>query len=200
MRSRLLVSGFDRFGGISSNPSELIAGRLASDPPKGVLAEGVVLPTVFGEAARILLGRIETFRPTHVLALGLGRQLREVHVERFALNFADTEHGDNAGNAPRESQVVQGGPAGYFASLPVRKLVERLVEEGVAARSSTTAGTFVCNDLFFRMMHALAARPDPPFAGFVHVPAVRGMPEAAPDAPPIETLERALRRALEAIL
>lgn len=199
MPSRLLVSGFDRFGGVSSNPSELIASALAARPPRGIPTEGVVLPTVFGEAARILLGRIEAFRPTHVLALGLGRQIAEVQVERFALNFADTQHPDNAGNAPRESHIVEGGPAGYFATLPVRDLVLRIEAGGVAARSSISAGAFVCNDLFYRMMHALAARPDV-VAGFVHVPPVRGMPEAAPDAPSLETLESAFRKALEAML
>jgi len=199
--SRLLVSGFEAFEGVPWNPSGAIAQRLGERPPAGAETWAVVLPTVYGEAAEQLAGVIATFRPTHVVALGIGSHPTEVRVERFAVNLADSSpRGDNAGRAPIEEPLVAGGPAGYLATLPVKDLVEHFRAAGLDARASTGAGTFVCNDVFYRTMHLCATLQSPPRAGFVHLPFVQGMPEATSSSPTLDALIEGLRAGLERIL
>lgn len=199
--SRLLVSGFEPFEGVPWNPSGTIAQRLGEGPPAGVETWAVVLPTIYTEAAGQLAELISSFHPTHVVALGIGAHPTQVRVERFAVNLADSSpRGDNLGRTPNEEPLVAGGPTGYFSTLPVKDLVSHLRATGLDARASTGAGTFVCNDVFYRIMHLCAALPSPPRAGFVHLPFVQGMPEATSASPTLEALVEGLRAGLERIL
>jgi pyroglutamyl-peptidase len=199
--SRLLVSGFEPFEGVPWNPSGPIAQRLGEGPPAGVETWAVVLPTIYTEAATLLAGLIGSFGPTHVLVLGIGSHPTQVRVERFAVNLADSSpRGDNLGRTPNEEPLVAGGPAGYFSTLPVMDLVSHLRAAGLDARASTGAGTFVCNDVFYRTMHLCATLPSPPFAGFVHLPFVQGMLEATSVSPTLDALVEGLRAGLERIL
>lgn len=201
MRARLLVSGFEPFEGVPWNPSGAIALRLGERPPAGAETRAVVLPTVYGEGAAQLGALIESFRPTHVVAMGVGAHPTEVRVERFAINLADASpRADNRGRRPDEEPVVDGGPTGYFSTLPVKTLVEHFRAAGLDARATTGAGTFVCNDVFYRMMHLCAALASPPVAGFVHLPFVQGMPDATAGSPTVDALAEGLRAGLERIL
>lgn len=201
MASRLLVSGFGPFEGIPWNPSGALALRLGERPPAGVETRALELPVVFAEAARRLGEAISSFGPTHVVGLGVGVHPTEVRIERFAVNLADVdERADNAGGRPGEEPLVSGGPTGYFATLPIRDLVTHLRAAGFDARASTGAGTFVCNDLFYRTMHLCTSMPDPPRAGFIHLPWVQGMKDATADSPTLDALVDGVRVALERIL
>lgn len=201
MPARLLVSGFDPFEGVPWNPSGALALRLGERPPAGFETRAVVLPTVFGEAARRLGDLLARFQPTHVVAFGVGAHPTEVRVERFAVNLADAGgRGDNVGRTPGEEAILTGGPTGYFSTLPVRELVAHLRAAGLDGRASTGAGTFVCNDLFYRTMHLCTTLPEPPRAGFVHLPFVQGMPDATAASPTLEALTDGVRTALERIL
>lgn len=201
MASRLLVSGFDPFAGVPWNPSGALALRLGEEPPAGAAVRSIVLPTIFAEAARRLAEVAAAFEPTHIVAFGIGAHPTQLRVERFAVNLADSSgRQDNAGRRPAEESVVEGGPTGYFSTLPVPLLVAHLREAGLDAIASTGAGTFVCNDLFYRTMHSCASLRNPPLAGFVHVPAVQGMPDATPSSPTLEALAGGVRAALEKIL
>lgn len=200
MAARLLVSGFDPFVGVPWNPSGALALRLAERPPDGASIRAIVLPTIFEEAARRLADVVVGFEPTHVVALGFGAHPTQVRVERFAVNLADSKREDNAGRRPADEPVVAGGPTGYFATLPVHALVGHLREAGLDAIASTGAGTFVCNDLFYRTMHLCASQRTPPLAGFVHVPVVQGMPDATESSPTLEALAEGIRVALGKIL
>ena len=201
MASRLLVSGFDPFEGVPYNPSGALALRLGERPPEGASIRAIVLPTIFEEAARRLAEVVASFEPTHVVGFGVFQHASTVRVERFAVNLADSggRH-DNTGRRPHEEPVIAGGPTGYFATLPVHALVEHLRAAGLDAQASTGAGTFVCNDLFYRTMHLCAALQQPPLAGFLHVPVVQGMPDATELSPTLEALTDGVRAALEKIL
>jgi pyroglutamyl-peptidase len=176
-------------------------GRLAERAPDGMETRALVLPVIFTEAARRLAEIIRSFEPTHVVALGVGAHPTEVRVERFAVNLADGGgRGDNRGQQPLEQTLVSDAPTGYFSTLPIRDLVAQLRAAGLDARASTGAGTFVCNDLFYRTMHLCTTLPQPPLAGFVHLPYVQGMDQATAASPTLDALTDGLTTALRKVL
>src|SRR5579885_2672208 len=170
-----LVTGFEPFDGDRINPSSAALRRLPARLG-GIPLATRVLPCVFGEAAAAMA---ET-APDLVLAVGLAGGRAELSLERVAINLDDARIADNAGNRPIDRPVVAGGPAAYFATLPIKAAVAALREAGLPAAVSNSAGTFVCNHVFYRLMHA-AATAAPGFrAGFLHVPY---LPEQAAERP-----------------
>lgn len=166
----ILLTGFEPFGGESTNPS-WTAAREA-----GVLlrAEGhdvrtVELPCVFGDSIRALEEALGQYSPQLVICAGQAGGRSRISLERIAINCDDARIPDNAGNAPVDEPVVPGGPAAYFSSLPVKAALAALGAEQIPAEVSQTAGTYVCNHLFYGLMHALRLRPGTR-GGFVHVP------------------------------
>jgi pyroglutamyl-peptidase len=135
-----------------------------------------VLPVVYGEATRVLAGRIATVRPTAVVALGQADGRDRVTVERVALNLVTAAAADEAGRALAEHPVVAGGPAAYWSGLAVTRIVSALVEAGIPAAASPDAGGFVCNHLFYGLMHLIATDWPDLRGGFVHLPC---LPEQA---------------------
>ena len=165
---RILITGFEPFGGQSINPSWEVARAL--DGLQGLPAQvcAVQLPCVFAQAARVLTRALDDFRPDVVLALGQAEGRSDISVERVAINVMDARIADNAGAQPIDQPVVAGGPAAYFSTLPIKHLVARMRAAGFPASVSQTAGTFVCNQVFYALQHALAGRGVR--SGFVHVP------------------------------
>jgi pyroglutamyl-peptidase len=130
----------------------------------------VVLPVVYGEATRELAAAIKAVRPTAVVALGQADGRDRVTVERVALNLVTAAAADESGRALAEQPVLAGGPAAYWSSLAVTRTVSALVQAGIPAAASPDAGGFVCNHLFYGLMHLIATdRPDLR-GGFVHLP------------------------------
>ena len=127
------------------------------------------LPCVFGDSARVLAEALERFRPELVLCAGQAGGRARISLERVAINCDDARIPDNAGNQPVDEPVVQGGPAAYFTSLPVKAALAALTAEQIPAEVSQSAGTYVCNHVFYALMHALRLRPGTR-GGFVHVP------------------------------
>lgn len=169
----VLLTGFEPFGGQSVNPSWQAVQRLAArwDGP----AELVVLelPVSFRAAGSALADAVESARPDVVVAVGQAGGRADVTVERVAINVDDARIPDDGGFSPVDEPVVAGGPAAYFATLPVKACVAAMTGVGVPASVSQTAGTFVCNHVFYRLMHELTTRPGTgPAArgGFIHVP------------------------------
>jgi pyroglutamyl-peptidase len=122
-------------------------------------------------------------RPALVIGFGLAAGRAAVTPERVAINVDDARIPDNAGAQPVDRPVVRGGPAAYWSTLPIKAIVAALTREGIPAAVSQTAGTFVCNHVFYGLMHALARTPGVR-GGFVHVPAVpaiakKGQPRLA---------------------
>lgn len=165
---KLLITGFDPFGGSDSNPSELAVQQLPD-----VLGEfeirKCIVPTVFGAATRIALEAAEAFGPDVILCIGVAAGRDAVTPERVAINLQDARIPDNAGRQPTDAPIVPGAPAAYFATIPLKKIVSAIEAQGLPARISNTAGTFVCNDLFYGLAHRYANTPVK--VGFIHVPA-----------------------------
>lgn len=189
----ILLTGFEPFDGCAANPSGLIARALDGTRIAGHVVAGVQLPTVFGGAARQLDAAIDTHRPALVLALGLAGGRPAVAIERIAINLDDARIPDNDGCQPVDHPVVAGGPAAYFSTLPVKAMWAALVDAGIAAEVSQTAGTFVCNHVFYALMHRLARDGVPARGGFIHVPWMAGQGEPSL---PLATLVHAVHLAL----
>ncbi|WP_428952123.1 pyroglutamyl-peptidase I [Streptomyces sp. cg35] len=176
--TRVLLTGFEPFGGESVNPSWQAAELVAAAPPEGLDVRAVQLPCVFGESLTALRAAVEEVRPELVVCLGQAGGRPGVTVERVALNVDDARIPDNAGAQPIDEAVVAGGPAAYFSSLPVKACVAAMRSAGVPAALSNTAGTFVCNHVAYGLAHLLATELPGVRGGFVHVP---WAPEQVPD-------------------
>ncbi|WP_150306735.1 pyroglutamyl-peptidase I [Planctomonas psychrotolerans] len=196
----VLLTGFDPFAGADSNPS-WDAVRLVRDGwlhPETL--EVARLPVEFERAGIELDALLDRLRPDLVIATGLAEGRSDITPERVAINLADARIPDNAGASPIDAPVVPGGPAAYFSSLPVKAAVAALHAAGVPAAVSQTAGTFVCNAVFYRLQHALAGSAAR--GGFVHVPASLESARAAPgDSAPVPTIASdVVARALDILI
>lgn len=184
----ILVTGFGPFGGEKHNPSEAVARGLDGRVIAGRRVVGAVLPCEFGASRAELLRLLRLHQPEVTICLGLAAGRREITPERVALNLDDARIADNAGAQPRDRPVVAGGPVAYWSTLPVKAMVAELRKQGWPAAVSHTAGTFVCNHVFFGLMHALRRRSGR--GGFVHLPqatewagpGIPGLPLADPTA------------------
>ena len=186
----ILLTGFEPFGGDSVNPSWDVACALDGELIDGARVQVLRLPCVFGLATTALQAALRRHRPQAVLALGLAANRLELSLERVAINVDDARMADNAGGQPIDEAVVVGGPAAYFSSLPIKAIVAALHDAGLPATVSQTAGTFVCNHLFYGLMHSLRRRPGVR-GGFMHVPLLPA--QATAGGPPGLTLADQVR-------
>lgn len=199
----VLLTGFDPFGGDAVNPSWLAVERLRGEILAGHRIETAQLPTAFERAPRALRAAIRRHRPALVLCIGQAGGRSAISFERVAINVIDARIPDNDGAQPVDVPVVRNGPAAYFSTLPIKSLRAALLAAGVPAEISQTAGTFVCNQVFYALMHALARMPAPrPRGGFVHVPFVPEQVDTRPGTPsmPLDTIVAGLRIAIESAL
>lgn len=169
----ILLTGFEPFGGDSGNPSwtaVLVAQEILR--AEGCEVEALKLPCVFGESASVLREAIGRLRPELVICAGLAGGRDRLSLERVAINCDDARIPDNAGNQPIDEPVIPAGPAAYFSTLPVKSALRALQIAGIRAEVSQTAGTYVCNHVFYALMHELsgAAVTAPARGGFIHVP------------------------------
>jgi pyroglutamyl-peptidase len=187
----VLLTGFEPFGGDSANPSAEIVLALHGQVIGGHRVVGAVLPVVFGRSLEEMKRLLRVHRPRLVIGLGMAAGRAAVMPERVAINIDDARIADNAGGQPVDRPVVRGGPAAYWSTLPIKRIVAALTRRGIPAAVSQTAGTFVCNHVFYGLMHALARKPGVR-AGFVHVPVLPGQaPAGQPSLPLAQMLEAA---------
>lgn len=142
---------------------------------------------------------IERIRPGLALCVGLAANRRSIGVERVAINLDDATSAENLGERPVERAILPAAPAAHFTNLPVRAIAARLAAAGLPAEVSTSAGTFVCNHVMFRLLDRIARGAGPALGGFLHVPATPEMPgrtEAAPGLP-LERIAEAIAIAVE---
>ena len=200
----ILLTGFEPFGGETVNPSSEIARALDGWVCEGAVVRTALLPCVFGDALLRLDEALAAWHPRLVLCLGQAGGRPEISIERVAVNVDDARIPDNLGRQPIDAAVVAGGPAAYFSTLPIKALARDLRAAGIAGTVSNTAGTFVCNHVFYALMHRLATTPALARArgGFVHVPYTpqqvagkAGVP-SMPLASQIEGIREALRAAV----
>ena len=190
----ILLTGFESFGGESSNPSwPAVQQAAAALTASGLPATAVELPVVFGDAADALRNALADGGIELVLSVGQAGGRAAMSLERVAINIDDARIPDNAGRQPVDEPVVPGGPAAFFSTLPVKACLQALTDARIPAEVSQTAGTFVCNHVFYALMHELARQPGVR-GGFIHVP---NSPEQAVDGPSMEVAEMA--RGLEIV-
>lgn len=165
---KILITGFEPFGGETLNPSWEVAKLLADVQVLGAHVVAVQLPCDFDKSLTALSNALKAHQPRMVLSLGQADGRSDFSIERVAINVCDARIPDNQGAQPIDDPVVAGGPAAYFSTLPIKKMVAALKAQGFPAAISQTAGTFVCNQVFYGLQHALAGSDV--MSGFVHVP------------------------------
>ena len=196
----VLMTGFDPFGGARINPAWEAVKKVRA--PEGVTLVKKEIPTVFRTSGTELLKAMEEHDPDLVLLIGQAAGRNRISVERVAINLDDARIADNEGDRPEERIIEEDGKNAYFARLPVKKLADAISEAGVPAAVSLSAGSFVCNHLFYVLLHALDSSGSAARGGFIHVPAV---PEQLPDMPagtpfmPLSDIVKGLDTALEVL-
>jgi pyroglutamyl-peptidase len=179
---KILITGFAPFGGESINPSWQIAKSLPKTIARHQI-ECLEVPTEFGRAIKVTTKAIDSLKPVIVLCLGQAGGRARLSVERVAINMNDARIADNAGQQPIDESIAplgEGAPAAYFATLPIKAMVEAMTMQSIPAEVSNTAGTFVCNHLLYGVLHHIATKKLSIRSGFMHVPFL-----------PSQTLDRA---------
>ena len=177
----LLITGFDPFGGETVNPSWEAVSRLPDTVGDYRLTK-LQIPTVFSLSARTVLAAAKDDIPDVILCIGQAGGRDAVTPERIAVNMASATIADNAGISPKEEPILPGGPDGIFATVPVARMAKAIREAGLPGKISNTAGTFVCNDTLYRLLHHFAGTGTR--VGFIHVP---HLPQQARDGAPSMT-------------
>ncbi len=201
----VLLTGFEAFGddpsGLGLNPSAIAVQALQGQTIAGHQVVVAVLPCVFGQSARVLKALIKQHQPSLVMCVGQAGGRAGISLERIAVNLDDAPLPDNAGVMLRNAAVVATGPAAYFSTLPVHAMLAALEGSNLPCELSSSAGHFVCNHVFYALMHSVKTKRIP--AGFVHVPY---LPEQAAQAAPgvpsmaLTDMTRGLHVALDAAL
>ncbi|MEP7096466.1 MAG: pyroglutamyl-peptidase I [Dokdonella sp.] len=166
----VLLTGFEPFGGDRVNPAQEIVRTMDGEIIAAHRVVGAILPVAFAATLPILEGLLDTHRPVLVLALGQAGGRSEISLERVAVNLIDARIADNDGLQPIDEAVVAGAPGAYFSSLPIKAIEARLCALGIPAATSLSAGSYVCNQVFFGLAHLLATQHPTARGGFVHVP------------------------------
>lgn len=199
MTRAILLTGFEPFAGESVNPSWEAARRLDGWDCRGHRVAARRMPCVFGAALLTLEAAVAETDPAVILSVGQAQSRADVSVERVAVNLDDARIPDNAGNQPLDEPVIAGGPAAYFASLPVKAIVAAVRAAGLPASLSQTAGSFVCNHLFYGACHLRATRRPDLRVGFLHIPLSPDQAARHPGSPSmsLDSVVAALRIVLE---
>jgi pyroglutamyl-peptidase len=200
---KILLTGFDAFGGERLNPSWLSVQRVCQECTDGLHLIGACLPTEFSASLATLQELIETHRPDLVIALGQAGGRSAISLERIAINIDDARIPDNAGWQPIDEPIHPAGEAAYFSTLPIKAIVQALRSAGIPAEVSNSAGTYVCNHVFYGLMHLCRHIPGMR-AGFVHIPYLPEQAASVPGAPSmaldvmVQALNIIVRTALDA--
>ncbi len=199
---RLLLTGFEPFGGRDINTSQAAVQVLREHQYHDIDLHTALLPVDHERGPAALLQAVRTVQPDVVLCLGEAKGRMRVSIERVAINLLDYRIPDNAGNQVVDEPIVPGGPAAYFVTLPVRAMLNGVADAGVPAELSLSAGAFLCNQVSYVLLHELATRQARCRAGFIHLPL---LPEQAAREPvpvpsmSLEVVERGLRAVVETL-
>ena len=198
---KLLITGFDPFGGESVNPA-FEAVRLLPDEIAGLKLCKLEIPTAFIRSGVILKEALRTERPDAVLCVGQAGGRTAITPERVAINLMDARIPDNAGDQPVDTPIVPDGPAAYFSTLPIKAITARIQSAGLPASVSNTAVTYVCNSILYTLLHTAALEYPVLRGGFLHVPYAIEQLSGKPDGTfgmDLQDIARALTCAVEAI-
>ncbi len=195
----VLLTGFSPFGGEAVNSSWEAVQDLHNAQIAGHTIVCAQLPVTFNASHEKLMDLVREYRPALVICVGQASGRRAISLERIAINIADARIADNAGAQPIDKPVVSGGQPAYFTSLPIKAMLRDLTEAGLPAEVSQTAGTFVCNHLFYGLMHDLQRRRAliGVRGGFIHLPGL--VPEDG-QAMRLQDMQQGLRIAIASAL
>lgn len=193
---KLLITGFDPFGGADRNPAREAVMALPS-----VLGDYEIIPleipTVFGKAAETVLRAAQELCPDVILCVGQAAGRAAITPEVVGINLRNASIPDNAGNQPQHAPVVEGGPAAYFSTLPVREMAAAMQGAGLPSSLSYSAGVFVCNDLLYTLLHHYDGTSTR--VGFIHIPCLPEQAKEGCPSLPLGDTVRGLATAIEAI-
>ena len=198
---KILVTGFDPFGGESVNPA-YEAVKLLPDTIGGAQIFKLEIPTVFSLSGPAVEEGIKKYQPDVVLCVGQAGGRASISVEKVAINFVDARIPDNNGEQPLDEPLQADGPAAYFSTLPVKAMVQHVKDAGLPCYLSFTAGTYVCNSIMYNVLYMCDKRYPGIRAGFIHVPYACGqVVDKANTTPsmPLEPIAKSLEYAIEAI-
>ena len=195
---KILVTGFEPFAKSILNPSKSIVRELEQDSSL-VNLETLILPVDFKSAAKLLIEKVDSAKPDVVICLGQAEGRSAITPERVAINIDDARIPDNAGNKPTDAPIVVDGPDAYFSTLPVKNLVTVIESVGAPAALSLSAGTFLCNHVFYALQHHCRDRKIE--SGFIHVPLMESQGSEFPGLPTLklEVLVKGIKAVVTAL-
>ncbi len=196
----VLITGFEPFGGEHVNPSWLaVQGLHGRQLSEGSRIVALQLPCAFGTSRQALMQALAAYQPHTVLCVGQAGGCAELRIERVAINLDDARIADNAGAQPIDQHIEPDGPAAYFTTLPIKAIVQALHASGIPATVSNSAGTYVCNHVFYALMHAASSNAQLRRAGFIHIPYLpqQALKHAAAPSMSLDLMQQALLTALE---
>lgn len=169
---KVLVTGFESFGGSEVNSSWETAVRVGQLAPKDVCMENLLLPVSFMRAGKKIREALREKRPDVLVMLGQRGKGESIDIERIAINMIDASNPDNDGYHPQEQTIVDWGEAAYFSNLPVKTLRDALLHRGIPARVSNSAGLYVCNSTYYNALNEIYEQGLPTKALFIHLPII----------------------------
>ena len=169
---KVLITGFEPFGGSEVNSSWETAVRVGQRPPKDVCMETLLLPVSFMRAGNKIREALKEKRPDVLVMLGQRGKGESIYIERIAINMMDASNPDNDGYHPQEQTIVDGGEAAYFSNLPVKTLRDALLQKGIPARVSNSAGLYVCNSTYYNALNEIYEQGLSTKALFIHLPII----------------------------
>lgn len=197
---KLLITGFDPFGNEKINPA-WEAVKLLPSKIEGVEVIKLQIPTVFKESINKVLEGIKEYKPDVVLCVGQAGGRYDITVERVAINLDDARIKDNKGNQPIDEPIYPDGKNAYFASLPIKAMVEEMKKNNIPASISNTAGTFVCNHIMYGLLYNIEKSSQVKKGGFIHVPYILEQVLDKKDTPSMDlnTVVRGLEAAIKGL-
>ncbi|MEJ9233379.1 pyroglutamyl-peptidase I [Peribacillus butanolivorans] len=170
MKQKVLLTGFDPFGGESVNPSWEAVKQLHGEVIDDVTLVAEQIPTVFGKSVAVMEQLIQQHNPDIVICVGQAGGRLHITPERVAINMDDARIPDNQGNQPIDEPIADKGPVAYWSTIPIKRIVENMKESNIPASVSHTAGTFVCNHIFYGLMDYITRTSSNIRGGFIHIP------------------------------
>jgi pyroglutamyl-peptidase len=198
---KILVTGFDPFGGEKVNPA-FEAVKLLPDNIAGADIIKLEIPTVFTRSVTVVEDSIIKHQPDVILSIGQAGGRTSITVEKVAINLAEARIPDNDGEQPLDQALKEDGDTAYFATIPVKAIVNKIRENGIPANMSYTAGTYVCNSIMYNVLYLTNKKYPDIKAGFIHVPFATEQAAGKPDGTasmPVETISKAIHCAIEVI-
>jgi len=194
---KVLLTGFEPFGGASFNPSGAVVQEIAALGIDGIEIVTAILPVEYKRSAKILIDLIETHQPSIVISLGQAEGRDFIGPEQVAINLADARIADNAGISQENQPINEAAADAYFSTLPIRAIVAAISDLGISAKISLSAGAFICNEIFFTAQAFLEASTV--ISGFIHLPLAPNQAAEFPGLPtmPIADQVKAIKAAIQ---